>query len=63
MSGNKTGKQSKNNPDGREKLKQPKIISSADCQKCNEKCDAYFKYEKSLLEGKVGKGVICRKGL
>jgi hypothetical protein len=56
-------KASKNNIDNRTKVKQPKVISSCECMKCNEQCDAYFKYEKSLSEGKIGKGVCCRKGL
>lgn len=54
---------SKSNSDNKVKIKQPKIISSLECQKCNEKCDAYLKYEKSLTEGKIGKGLTCRKGL
>jgi hypothetical protein len=63
MGKSKGGKSSKNNPDNKVKRKEPKIISSTECLKCNEKCDAYFKYEKSLSEGKIGKGVCCRKGL
>lgn len=57
----KAGKNSKNNPDNKTKRKEPKIISSTECQKCNSKCDAYFKYEKFLKSGKIGKGIPCKK--
>jgi hypothetical protein len=63
MGGSKKGKASKNNVENRAKVKQARVISSTECQKCNDQCDAYFKYEKSLSEGKIGKGVCCRKGL
>jgi hypothetical protein len=57
----KSKKPSKNNVENRAKVKQSKVISSTECLKCNEKCDAYFKYEKSLSEGKIGKGIKCCK--
>lgn len=59
----KAKKVSKNNVENRVKVKEQKVISSVECQKCKEQCDAYFKYEKSLSDGKIGKGVCCRKGL
>jgi hypothetical protein len=54
-------KGSKNNVENRVKVKEPKIISSLECEKCKEKCDAYFKYEKLLASGKCGKGIKCCK--
>jgi hypothetical protein len=61
MAGNKTNKQSKNNPDNKIIKKENKIISSSECERCKEQCDAYFNYVKLLASGKVGRGVICKK--
>lgn len=61
MGKSKGGKQSKNNPDNKVKKREPKIISSIECLKCNEQCDAYFKYIDLLDSGKVGKGIKCVK--
>jgi len=61
MGKSKSGKQSKNNPDNKVKKHENKVISSSECEKCNEKCEAYYKYIDLLASGKIGKGIICKK--
>ena len=57
------GKNSKNNSDNKMKKREPKIISSVECEKCKDKdvCKDYINYMKVYQKKLVGKGVVCRK--
>jgi hypothetical protein len=62
MGSSKAGKQSKNNPDLKVKKKENKIMSVVDCEKtCKEFCKEYYEYCKKLENGKILKGLVCRK--
>jgi len=49
---------SKNNPDNRVKIK-GKMVTSENCEKCNNKCKKGEQYLVFLKIKGVGKGVFC----
>jgi hypothetical protein len=58
-----TKSKNKNVPENKTKSKnsEPKVISSVECDKCQQKCRAYFEYVDLLNRGKIGFGLLCKK--
>jgi hypothetical protein len=61
MAGNKI---SKNNPDGKVKVCEPKIHESSFCEKCSEHddCKEYKDYVVRIQKKLVGYGIVCKQG-
>jgi hypothetical protein len=57
-------KGSKNNPDNKVKVREPKIHESSFCEKCleHENCKEYKDYMKKINKKLVGYGIICKRG-
>jgi hypothetical protein len=56
-------KVTKNNKIEKPKQKQFKRIESSICEtKCDQKCKEYEDYVNRLKTGKIGIGVLCKKG-
>jgi hypothetical protein len=56
------GKKKKSNIAQQSKQKNYKRVESSVCEKCTTKCKEYYDYIRKLKDGKIGKGIICRKG-
>ena len=56
------GKKKKSNMAQQPKRKDVRVVESSVCEKCGVKCNEYYDYLRKLESGKIGKGIICRKG-
>ena len=50
---------SKNNPTSRSQIKQARVVSSVECERCKTPCKNYERYIELLNLGKLGYGVKC----
>jgi hypothetical protein len=55
-------KKKKSNIAQQPKRKDVRVVESSVCEKCTTKCKEYYDYIRKLKDGKIGKGIICRKG-
>jgi hypothetical protein len=37
------------------------VVSSSECERCENKCDKYIAYTEKMKTGKPGFGIICKK--
>lgn len=52
---------SKNNPDNKNNAIKHKMVTSHECEMCNNKCSSGLAYLKSFAIKKEGNGVACYK--
>ena len=55
------GKKSKNSPDNKNNTIKYKMVTSYECEICNNKCLSGLAYLKSFAIKKEGNGVMCYK--